>query len=45
LAPRSGRNTQLNLEIFRIRQQFAELGVVESTELRIGAERLEVRTI
>ena len=46
---------QLNLEIFRLRQQFAELGVVESTqiverrptthELRIGAERLEVRSI
>ncbi len=47
--------SQLNLEIFRIRQQFAELGVAESTqivqrrpttrELRIGVERLEVRVI
>jgi hypothetical protein len=48
-------SAQLNLEIFRIRQQFAELGVVDSTqivqrrpttrELRIGAERLEVQTL
>jgi hypothetical protein len=46
---------QLNLEIFRIRQQFAELGVVDSSqivqrrpttrEVRIGAEHLEVRTL
>jgi hypothetical protein len=47
--------TQLNLDIFRIRQTFAELQVSESSqivqrrhttrEMRIGVERLEVRTI
>jgi hypothetical protein len=47
--------TQLNLDIFRIRQQFAELEVTESSqivqrrhttrEMRIGVERLEVRTL
>jgi len=47
--------TQLNLEIFRIREQFSNLGIGDSAhiverrsttkQLRIGAERLEIQTL